>query len=93
MMLHCFSVHMSRHEYLPQRVNYIAICQNNLSRPFNLVVIRFFSLSLSCSGHTPVTVTGTNLDIIQTPLIRAKYNNHETLNVSCCKHFFQEKKT
>ncbi|KAG8005623.1 Plexin-A4, partial [Nibea albiflora] len=32
------------------------------------------------SGHTPVTVTGTNLDIIQTPLIRAKYNNHETLN-------------
>ncbi|TNM91343.1 hypothetical protein fugu_019723 [Takifugu bimaculatus] len=33
------------------------------------------------SGHTPVTVTGTNLDIIQTPLIRAKYNNHETLNL------------
>ncbi|CAL8330594.1 unnamed protein product [Boreogadus saida] len=33
------------------------------------------------SGHTPVTVTGTNLDIIQTPLIRAKYNGHETLNV------------
>lgn len=37
---------------------------------------------VSRSGHTPVTVTGTNLDIIQTPLIRAKYNNHETLNVS-----------
>uniref|UniRef100_A0A8C7Z3Z0 Plexin A4 n=1 Tax=Oryzias sinensis TaxID=183150 RepID=A0A8C7Z3Z0_9TELE len=33
------------------------------------------------SGHTPVTVTGTNLDIIQTPLIRAKYNGHETLNL------------
>ncbi|KAI9533614.1 Plexin-A4, partial [Dissostichus eleginoides] len=33
------------------------------------------------SGYTPVTVTGTNLDIIQTPLIRAKYNNHETLNL------------
>uniref|UniRef100_A0A669C6S4 Plexin A4 n=1 Tax=Oreochromis niloticus TaxID=8128 RepID=A0A669C6S4_ORENI len=34
------------------------------------------------SGYTPITVTGTNLDIIQTPLIRAKYNGHETLNVS-----------
>ncbi|XP_072233957.1 plexin-A4 isoform X1 [Leuresthes tenuis] len=33
------------------------------------------------SGHTPVTVTGTNLDIIQTPLVRAKYNSHETLNL------------
>uniref|UniRef100_A0AAQ5ZWK4 Sema domain-containing protein n=1 Tax=Amphiprion ocellaris TaxID=80972 RepID=A0AAQ5ZWK4_AMPOC len=33
------------------------------------------------SGHTTVTVTGTNLDIIQTPLIRAKYNGHETLNL------------
>uniref|UniRef100_A0AAQ4R6W2 Plexin A4 n=1 Tax=Gasterosteus aculeatus aculeatus TaxID=481459 RepID=A0AAQ4R6W2_GASAC len=33
------------------------------------------------SGHTPVMVTGTNLDIIQTPLIRAKYNSHETLNL------------
>ncbi|CAL8386528.1 unnamed protein product [Gadus morhua 'NCC'] len=32
------------------------------------------------SGHTPVIVSGTNLDIIQTPLIRAKYNGHETLN-------------
>lgn len=40
------------------------------------------TLSLCFSGHTPVTVTGTNLDIIQTPLIRAKYNNHETLNVN-----------
>uniref|UniRef100_A0AAY4CPN7 Sema domain-containing protein n=1 Tax=Denticeps clupeoides TaxID=299321 RepID=A0AAY4CPN7_9TELE len=32
------------------------------------------------SGNTPVTVTGTNLDIIQIPLIRAKYNNLETVN-------------
>uniref|UniRef100_A0A4W5KIM9 IPT/TIG domain-containing protein n=1 Tax=Hucho hucho TaxID=62062 RepID=A0A4W5KIM9_9TELE len=34
------------------------------------------------SGNTPVTVTGTNLDIIQSPLIRAKYNGRETVNVS-----------
>lgn len=49
-----------------------------------LTALTIFSLclTLSCSGHTPVTVTGTNLDIIQTPLIRAKYNGHETLNVS-----------
>uniref|UniRef100_A0A8K9XX09 Plexin A4 n=1 Tax=Oncorhynchus mykiss TaxID=8022 RepID=A0A8K9XX09_ONCMY len=33
------------------------------------------------SGHTPVTVTGTNLDIIQSPLIRAKYNGRETVNI------------
>uniref|UniRef100_A0A8C2K8B7 Plexin A4 n=1 Tax=Cyprinus carpio TaxID=7962 RepID=A0A8C2K8B7_CYPCA len=33
------------------------------------------------SGNTPVTVTGTNLDIIQTPLIRAKYKNLETVNI------------
>ncbi|KAK6488134.1 plexin-A4 [Huso huso] len=32
------------------------------------------------SGSTPVTVSGTNLDIIQNPLIRAKYNGVETLN-------------
>ncbi|KAG7454615.1 hypothetical protein MATL_G00261630 [Megalops atlanticus] len=32
------------------------------------------------SGNTPVTVTGTNLDIIQSPMIRAKYNGLETLN-------------
>ncbi|XP_067110336.1 LOW QUALITY PROTEIN: plexin-A4, partial [Osmerus mordax] len=32
------------------------------------------------SGHTPVTVTGTNLDIIQNPLIRAKYKDHDTVN-------------
>lgn len=50
--------------------------------PLTLLSIIF----LSFSGHTPVTVTGTNLDIIQTPLIRAKYNGHETLNVSDCKH-------
>ncbi|XP_035384400.1 plexin-A4 [Electrophorus electricus] len=33
------------------------------------------------SGNTPVTVTGTNLDIIQNPQIRAKYGNQETTNV------------
>ncbi|TRY82599.1 hypothetical protein DNTS_006578 [Danionella cerebrum] len=33
------------------------------------------------SGNTPLTVTGTNLDIIQTPLIRAKYKNMETINI------------
>ncbi|MGH0153704.1 UNVERIFIED_CONTAM: hypothetical protein FKN15_042022 [Acipenser sinensis] len=32
------------------------------------------------SGSTPVTVSGTNLDIIQNPLIRAKYNGVESLN-------------
>ncbi|KAJ8381595.1 hypothetical protein SKAU_G00023730 [Synaphobranchus kaupii] len=32
------------------------------------------------SGHTPVTVTGTNLDIIQNPQIRAKYNSREAVN-------------
>ncbi|XP_076861455.1 plexin-A4 isoform X2 [Brachyhypopomus gauderio] len=32
------------------------------------------------SGNTPVTVTGTNLDVIQNPQIRAKYNNQETTN-------------
>ncbi|KAG9345724.1 hypothetical protein JZ751_008868, partial [Albula glossodonta] len=32
------------------------------------------------SGYTPVTVTGTNLDIIQNPQIRAKYNGLEAVN-------------
>ncbi|XP_043920171.1 plexin-A4 [Protopterus annectens] len=32
------------------------------------------------SGSTPVTVWGTNLDIIQNPQIRAKYNGMETVN-------------
>ncbi|XP_039605138.1 plexin-A2 isoform X2 [Polypterus senegalus] len=33
------------------------------------------------SGHTPLTVTGTNLDVIQEPRIRIKYNGHESVNV------------
>ncbi|KAJ8386073.1 hypothetical protein AAFF_G00177620 [Aldrovandia affinis] len=32
------------------------------------------------SGNTAVTVTGTNLDVIQSPMIRAKYNGRETVN-------------
>ncbi|XP_029428513.1 plexin-A2 isoform X1 [Rhinatrema bivittatum] len=35
------------------------------------------------SGHTPLTVTGTNLDVIQEPRIRVKYNGKESVNV--CK--------
>ncbi|KAK6472016.1 plexin-A2 [Huso huso] len=35
------------------------------------------------SGHTPLTITGTNLDVIQEPRIRVKYNGHESDNV--CK--------
>ncbi|NWZ41163.1 PLXA2 protein, partial [Brachypodius atriceps] len=35
------------------------------------------------SGHTPLTVTGTNLDVIQEPRIRVKHNGREFVNV--CK--------
>uniref|UniRef100_A0A8C4TUV8 Plexin-A2 n=3 Tax=Neoaves TaxID=3078114 RepID=A0A8C4TUV8_FALTI len=35
------------------------------------------------SGHTPLTVTGSNLDVIQDPRIRVKYNGKEFVNV--CK--------
>lgn len=35
------------------------------------------------SGHTSLTITGTNLDIIQEPRIRVKYNGKESVNV--CK--------
>uniref|UniRef100_A0A8C3V2S4 Plexin-A2 n=1 Tax=Catharus ustulatus TaxID=91951 RepID=A0A8C3V2S4_CATUS len=38
---------------------------------------------LSHSGHTPLTVTGTNLDVIQEPRIRVKHNGKEFVNV--CK--------
>uniref|UniRef100_A0A8C0EVX1 Plexin-A2 n=1 Tax=Bubo bubo TaxID=30461 RepID=A0A8C0EVX1_BUBBB len=38
------------------------------------------------SGHTPLTVTGSNLDVIQEPRIRVKYNGKEFVNVSrCCQ--------
>uniref|UniRef100_H0YTG5 Plexin-A2 n=1 Tax=Taeniopygia guttata TaxID=59729 RepID=H0YTG5_TAEGU len=33
------------------------------------------------SGHTPLTVTGSNLDVIQEPRIRVKYNGKEFVNV------------
>lgn len=62
----------------------VSICPvTEISSP-SVTTIRLdlVTLSLYFSGHTPVTVMGTNLDIIQTPLIRAKYNNHETLNVN-----------
>ncbi|KAL4623785.1 plexin-A2-like [Arapaima gigas] len=35
------------------------------------------------SGHTPLTVTGTNLDVVQEPRIRVKYGGRESVNV--CK--------
>ncbi|NWV92162.1 PLXA2 protein, partial [Machaerirhynchus nigripectus] len=35
------------------------------------------------SGHTPLTVTGSNLDVIQEPRVRVKYNGKEFVNV--CK--------
>ncbi|NXI99518.1 PLXA2 protein, partial [Psophia crepitans] len=35
------------------------------------------------SGHTPLTITGFNLDVIQEPRIRVKYNGKEFFNV--CK--------
>ncbi|XP_072512607.1 plexin-A2 [Salminus brasiliensis] len=33
------------------------------------------------SGHTPLVVTGTNLDVVQEPRIRVKYGGHESVNV------------
>ncbi|XP_041954535.1 plexin-A2 [Alosa sapidissima] len=35
------------------------------------------------SGHTPLMVMGTNLDVVQEPRIRVKYAGHESVNV--CK--------
>uniref|UniRef100_A0A6Q2Z866 Plexin-A2 n=1 Tax=Esox lucius TaxID=8010 RepID=A0A6Q2Z866_ESOLU len=35
------------------------------------------------SGHTPLMVTGTNLDVVQEPRIRVKYGGRESVNV--CK--------
>ncbi|XP_062872227.1 plexin-A2 [Trichomycterus rosablanca] len=35
------------------------------------------------SGHTPLVVIGTNLDVVQEPRIRVKYGGHESVNV--CK--------
>ncbi|XP_036297850.2 plexin-A2 isoform X2 [Pipistrellus kuhlii] len=35
------------------------------------------------SGHTPLTITGSNLDVIQEPRIRVKFNGKESVNV--CK--------
>lgn len=34
------------------------------------------------SGHTTLTVTGTNLDVVQEPRVRVKYAGHESVNVS-----------
>ncbi len=39
----------------------------------------FFSAN---SGHTTLTVTGTNLDVVQEPRVRVKYAGHESVNVS-----------
>lgn len=37
------------------------------------------------SGHTTLTVTGTNLDVVQEPRVRVKYAGHESVNVSGTK--------
>ena len=45
-----------------------------------------FHLTRGCvvspSGHTPLMVTGTNLDVVQEPRIRVKYCGRESVNVS-----------
>ncbi|TSS48096.1 Plexin-A2 [Bagarius yarrelli] len=38
------------------------------------------------SGHTPLVVTGTNLDVVQEPRIRVKYGGHESVNVCQVKN-------
>jgi len=42
-------------------------------------------LSSAHSGHTTLTVTGTNLDVVQEPRVRVKYGGHESVNVSVWK--------
>lgn len=37
------------------------------------------------SGHTTLTVTGTNLDVVQEPRVRVKYAGRESVNVSVTK--------
>uniref|UniRef100_A0A672MRH4 Plexin-A2 n=1 Tax=Sinocyclocheilus grahami TaxID=75366 RepID=A0A672MRH4_SINGR len=54
----------------------------------NFEFSRIFTFIPSCvcfffSGHTPLVVTGTNLDVIQEPRIRIKYGGRESVNV--CK--------
>lgn len=49
-------------------------CQNSLTQ----------CLLLPFSGHTPLIVTGSNLDVIQEPRIRVKYSGKESVNVSSC---------
>uniref|UniRef100_A0A8C5HFW9 Plexin-A2 n=1 Tax=Gouania willdenowi TaxID=441366 RepID=A0A8C5HFW9_GOUWI len=49
---------------------------NSLNNPFFLIL-------LSNSGHTTLTVTGTNLDVVQEPRVRVKYAGRESVNV--CK--------
>lgn len=43
--------------------------------------ITFSFLSPTHSGHTTLTVTGTNLDVVQEPRVRVKYAGHESVNV------------
>lgn len=46
------------------------------------VDVCLLSIKLLCSGHTTLTVTGTNLDVVQEPRVRVKYAGHESVNVS-----------
>ena len=45
-----------------------------------IIHIRVY-LCFSLSGHTPLMVTGTNLDVVQEPRIRVKYAGRESVNV------------
>lgn len=45
---------------------------------FCIFVTHFFTHS----GHTTLTVTGTNLDVVQEPRVRVKYAGQESVNVS-----------
>lgn len=50
-----------------------------LTCEMNRVYLLFVFFSLS--GHTPLMVTGTNLDVVQEPRIRVKYAGRESVNV------------
>lgn len=54
--------------------------RTNLKLVFSLSLHLSLSLSLH-SGHTPLVVTGTNLDVVQEPRIRVKYAGRESVNV------------
>lgn len=75
-MFFCIGKEKRQHDFLQKKLKKFYVCKCEY-----VGFISFFFFFFFISGHTPLMVTGTNLDVVQEPRIRVKYAGRESVNV------------